>query len=305
MEEFIEIVEVSPRDGIQNEKKILTTEQKLELIYRAIDAGFKQVEVTSFVNPNKVPQMFDTDQVIKKLSKKKDKNLKFIGLVLNEKGFKRALNSGLDIANYVIVASDTFSIRNQGASTADNLKTLDQVFRLADNEIQMATTIGASFGCPFEGEVSVNRLLSIVENIAKIGLKEICLADTIGVATPRDIKTKLRAINNSFPHLKVKLHLHNTRNTGIANAWTGIEEGVVGLESSFGGSGGCPFAPKATGNIPTEDLVYMLDRSGINTGISLSKSVETAKWLEKQLEKTLPGFVKSTDTFPPENNLHS
>ena len=305
MEEFVQIVEVSPRDGIQNEKKILTTEQKLELIQRAIDAGFKQIEVTSFVNPKKVPQMYDTDQVIKKLSNKEDKNLKFIGLVLNEKGFKRALNSGLDVANYVIVASDTFSIRNQGASTSENLKVLAQVFDSADNKIEIATTIGASFGCPFEGEMSVDRLLSIVESIAKIGLKEICLADTIGVATPKDVKTKLRAIHNSFPHLKVKLHLHNTRNTGIANAWTGIEEGVVGLESSFGGSGGCPFAPKATGNIPTEDLVYMLDRSGVNTGISLSKSVETAKWLEKQLEKTLPGFVKTTDKFPPENSLHS
>jgi len=303
MEEFVEIVEVSPRDGIQNEKKILTTEQKLELISRAIDSGFKRIEVTSFVNPNKVPQMFDTDQLIENLPKKKGKDLEFIGLVLNEKGFKRALDSALDIANYVIVASDTFSIKNQGASTFENLRVLEKVHLDSANKIQIATTIGASFGCPFEGEISVAHLLSIIERISEIGLSEICLADTIGVATPKDIKTKLRAISSSFPHLKVKLHLHNTRNTGIANAWAGIEEGVVGLESSFGGSGGCPFAPKATGNIPTEDLIYMLDRSGINTGISLPKSIETAKWLEKQLNKPLPGFLKSTDAFPPTNNF--
>lgn len=302
MKELVEVVEVSPRDGIQNEKKILSTFQKLELISRAIDSGFRRIEVTSFVNPNKVPQMFDTDQLIENLPQKKLENMEFIGLVLNEKGFKRALESNLDVANYVIVASDTFSIRNQGTNTFENLKVLEKIHFESANKIQIATTIGASFGCPFEGEISVAHLLSIVDRIAKIGLSEICLADTIGVATPKDIKTKLRAISSSFPHLKVRLHLHNTRNTGIANAWAGIEEGVLGLESSFGGSGGCPFAPKATGNIPTEDLIYMLDRSGIKTGISLAKSIETAKWLEKQLEKSLPGLLKTTDTFPPQDN---
>jgi hydroxymethylglutaryl-CoA lyase len=168
-----------------------------------------------------------------------------------------------------------------------------------NKKIEVATTVAASFGCPFEGEISTSHLLSIINNIAKIGLTEICLADTIGVATPKDIKTKLRAISSAFPHLKIRLHLHNTRNTGIANAWAGLEEGVVGLESSFGGAGGCPFAPKATGNIPTEDLLYMLDRSGVKTGISLKKSIEAANWLEKQLGRTLPGLLKITDRFPP------
>ena len=303
MEDFIQIVEVSPRDGIQNEKKILNTNQKLELISRTIESGFKRIEVTSFVNPKKVPQMYDTDQLIESLPKKEKNVIEFVGLVLNERGFKRALDSNLDVANYVIVASDTFSLRNQGATTWDNLKVLKQVFSQAEKKIEISTTIGASFGCPFEGEISVSHLLTIVEEVSKIGLNEICLADTIGVATPKDIKTKLKAINTAFPHLKVRLHLHNTRNTGIANAWEGIEQGVVGLESSFGGSGGCPFAPNATGNIPTEDLIYMLDRSGIHTGISLSKSIETAKWLEEQLDKPLPGFLKNTDAFPPANNL--
>ena len=299
MAEFLEIVEVSPRDGLQNEKKILTTKQKVELIARAVDSGFTRIEVTSFVNPKKIPQMFDTDELIASLSKYKKKDVKLIGLVLNEKGFNRALASSIDVINYVVVASDTFSIRNQGASTLDNLKVLEKIYTESNNKIEITTTIGASFGCPFEGEISSKKLLSIIEQISKIGLNEICLADTIGVATPKDIKVKLKAIKSLFPHLKVRLHLHNTRNTGIANAWAGIEEGVMGLESSFGGSGGCPFAPRATGNIPTEDLIYMLDRSGIKTGISLSKSIETALWLEKQLEKPLPGYLKNTDSFPP------
>ncbi len=299
MENYVEIIEVSPRDGIQNEKKILTTEQKVQLITHALDSGFERIEVTSFVNPKKVPQMFDTDQLIKNLPLKENKNVKYIGLALNETGFKRAVDSGLDIVNYVVVASDSFSIRNQGATTLENLRTLEKIYLESEQKIQVATTIAASFGCPFDGEISTNHLLSIIDNIAKIGLTEICLADTIGVATPKDIKAKLKAIKGSFPHLKVRLHLHNTRNTGIANAWAGLEEGVVGLESSFGGSGGCPFAPKATGNIPTEDLLYMLDRSGIHTGISLDKSIEAANWLEMQLGKTLPGFLKTTDPFPP------
>ena len=201
--------------------------------------------------------------------------------------------------NYAVVVSDRFSVINQGATTLENLKTLEKVFANAEQKIQVATTLAASFGCPFEGEISTSHLLSIINSIARIGLNEICLADTIGVATPKDIKTKLRAISDSFPHLRVRLHLHNTRNTGIANAWAGLEEGVVGLESSLGGSGGCPFAPKATGNIPTEDLIYMLDRSGIKTGVSLEKSIQAANWLEDQLEKKLPGLLKTTDHFPP------
>ena len=298
MQEYVEVVEVSPRDGIQNEKKILQTTQKIELISRAIEAGFKRIEVTSFVNPKKVPQMFDTDYLIEELPAKNGNDIKYIGLVLNQRGFERALTSRIDVANYVLVASDTFSIRNQGSSTLENLRTLEKVFNQSINKIEIITTIAASFGCPFEGEISISKLLSIIEHIVKIGLKDICLADTIGVATPKDIKSKLRTIKANFPKINLRLHLHNTRNTGIANAWAGIEEGVIGLDSSFGGCGGCPFAPNATGNIPTEDLLYMLDRSGVKTGLSLSKSIQAAKWLEKQLEKPLPGLLKSTDKFP-------
>ena len=293
-----EIIDVTPRDGLQNETVIFSIEEKLQLISRSIETGISRIEVASFVNPKKVPQMFDTDALITNLPPKQNENVKFVGLALNEVGFNRAVDSGLDVVNYVVIASDTFSVRNQGATTSENLNILEKVCADSEDRIKVATTIGASFGCPFEGEISINYLLAIIDKIAKIGLKEVCLADTIGVATPKDVKTKLRAINSSFPHLKIRLHLHNTRNTGMANAWVGLEEGVVGLESSFGGAGGCPFAPGATGNIPTEDLIYMLDRSGIKTGISLEKSIQAANWLEKQLGKKLPGFLKNTDSFP-------
>ena len=202
MQEFIQVVEVSPRDGIQNEKKVLSTLKKEELISRAIDSGFKRIEVTSFVNPKKIPQMFDTDELISSLSKYKKKDVKLIGLVLNEKGFNRALASSIDVINYVVVASDTFSIRNQGASTLDNLKVLEKIYAKSNSKIEITTTIGASFGCPFEGEISSKKLLLIIEQISKIGLNEICLADTIGVATPKEIKVKLKAIKSSFPNLK-------------------------------------------------------------------------------------------------------
>ena len=170
MQEFIQVVEVSPRDGIQNEKKVLSTLKKEELISRAIDSGFKRIEVTSFVNP-KIPQMFDTDELISSLSKYKKKDLKFIGLVLNEMGFNRALASSIDVINYVVVASDKFKARNQGASTLDNLKVLEKIYAKSNSKIEITTTIGASFGCPFEGEISSKKLLLIIEQISKIGLK--------------------------------------------------------------------------------------------------------------------------------------
>ena len=201
MQEFIQVVEVSPRDGIQNEKKVLSTLKKEELISRAIDSGFKRIEVTSFVNPKKIPQMFDTDELISSLSKYKKKDLKFIGLVLNEMGFNRALASSIDVINYVVVASDTFSIRNQGASTLDNLKVLEKIYAKSNSKIEITTTMGQVLDVLSKVKFHQRNYSSIIEQISKIGLKEICLADTIGVATPKDIKAKLKAIKSSFPNL--------------------------------------------------------------------------------------------------------
>lgn len=295
MNQSVEIIEVSPRDGIQNEDTLLSTEAKLALIRRATDAGASRIEVTSFVNPKRVPQMADADAVAAGLP---PSDARYIGLALNKKGFERCCAAGLDEANYVVVASDTFCQRNQGMKTEDSLRIFRECVAVAPEKTDVGVTIAASFGCPFEGEVPLSRLMDVVARCAEAGPHEIALADTIGVATPRDIAERVGAVRAAFPDMPLRLHLHNTRNTGIANAWAGIEAGVTALDSSFGGVGGCPFAPRATGNIATEDLLYMLDRAGIETGMSLDASIEAAQWLEQQLGKVVPGMVMKAGTFP-------
>ena len=296
MPDYVEIIEVSPRDGIQNERKILSSNTKLELIQRGIDAGLRRFEVTSFVNPKRVPQMADADAVAAGLPR--DTDARFIGLTLNARGFERAMAAGLDEANFVVVASDTFNQRNQGVPTADSIAAFAQSRAAANGKIDVGITIGAAFGCPFEGDVPLARLMEVVEACMAHDPFELALADTIGVATPRDITERVTAVRHAFPDVRLRLHLHNTRNTGIANAWAGIGAGAASLDASFGGVGGCPFAPRATGNIATEDLVYMLDRSGVRTNVSLDKAIAAAEWLEQQLDKTLPGMVMKAGGFP-------
>lgn len=292
----VEIIEVSPRDGIQNDSVILDTQTKLALIRRAIDAGVARIEVTSFVNPKRVPQMADADEVARALPR--DVDTRFIGLALNKRGFERAVDAGLDEVNFVVVATDTFNQRNQGVETFESAATWKEIASEAKGQIDAGITIGAAFGCPFEGEVPLSRLLHVVEAVMDAGPHELALADTIGVATPNDVAERVTKIRETFPDIPVRLHLHNTRNTGFANAWAGIQAGVKALDSSFGGVGGCPFAPRATGNIATEDLVYMLERSGVSTGVSLDRAIEAAEWLEVQLGKTVPGLVMKAGGFP-------
>jgi hydroxymethylglutaryl-CoA lyase len=295
-ENFVEIVEVSPRDGIQNEPRLLSTQTKVELIRRAIAAGSDRIEVTSFVNPRRVPQMADAEDVVAALPK--EHSARYIGLVLNHRGFDRAVAAGLGEANLVVVASDTFNRRNQGVGTQETLAAYREISASRNAPIRVGITIGTAFGCPFEGEILLSRLMAVVEACAELDPHEIALADTIGVATPRDVHERVGAVRKAFPSLPVRLHLHNTRNTGIANAWAGIEAGVHALDASFGGIGGCPFAPRATGNIATEDLVYMLSRSGVRTNVSLDAAIETARWLEEQLGKVLPGQLMKAGGFP-------
>ena len=292
----VEIIEVSPRDGIQNDSVILDTDVKLELIQRAVDAGVARIEVTSFVNPKRVPQMADADEVARELPR--DVDTRFIGLALNRRGFDRAVDAGLDEVNFVVVATDTFNRRNQGVETFESAAAWKEIAGEAKGRIDAGVTIGAAFGCPFEGEVPISRLMQVVEAVMEAGPHELALADTIGVATPVDIEQRVSKIREAYPDIPIRLHLHNTRNTGFANAWAGIQAGVRALDSSFGGVGGCPFAPRATGNIATEDLVYMLERSGVSTGVSLDKAVEAAEWLEAQLGKTVPGLVMKAGGFP-------
>jgi hydroxymethylglutaryl-CoA lyase len=269
---------------------------KIELLRRAIAAGSDRIEVTSFVNPKKVPQMADAEAVVAALPS--EHASRYIGLVLNQKGYDRAVAAGLGEANFVVVASDTFNRRNQGVGTEETLAQYREIAASGKRAMRIGVTIGTSFGCPFEGEIPLSRLMGVVEAAIALDPHEIALADTIGVATPKDVRERVGAVRRAFPKMPVRLHLHNTRNTGIANAWTGLEEGVHALDSSFGGIGGCPFAPRATGNIATEDLVYMLERSGVRTNVSLDAAIETARWLEGELGKILPGQLMKAGGFP-------
>jgi hydroxymethylglutaryl-CoA lyase len=296
MQKSVEIIEVSPRDGIQNEKKLLSTETKLELINRAVDAGASRIEVTSFVNPKRVPQMADADDVCTAL--RRDVDSKYIGLALNRRGFERACNAELDEVNFVVVASDTFSQKNQGTDTETGIRMFNDLAREVTTPVGVGVTIAASFGCPFEGEVSIERFMQVVEGCMEANPFELGIADTIGVATPVDIAERVAAIRKQYPNVPIRLHLHNTRNTGIANAWAGVQAGVTALDSSFGGVGGCPFAPRATGNIATEDLVYMLERAGVKTGVDLDAAISAANFVEQALDKTVPGMVMKAGVFP-------
>lgn len=291
----VEIIEVSPRDGIQNEKTQLSTETKLSLIERAVQSGVARIEVTSFVNPKKVPQMADADAIAAALPR--DINTKYIGLALNPRGFQRAADAGLDEINYVCVASNTFSERNQGTDIQGGLDNFRAVSNIATPS-RTGVTIATAFGCPFEGEVSIDQLMDVVHGCMACEPFELALADTIGVATPLDVTERIDAVRQSYPDVPLRLHFHNTRNTGYANAWAGVQAGATALDASFGGVGGCPFAPRATGNIATEDLVYMLERAGISTGVSLTDTIEHAKWLEEQLGKEVPGMVMKAGLFP-------
>ena len=292
----IEIIEVAPRDGIQNEDVILNTDTKLELIERSIAAGIRRLEVTSFVNPKRVPQMYDSAELVARLPRSV---ARYIGLVLNQRGYVRAVEAGVDEANFVVVASDTFNQRNQGAKTDDTLALWSEMAQDAKDKIDIGLTIGAVFGCPFEGEVPLKRILKIIEQAMADPPKELSIADTIGVATPVDVRRVVTAIKSEYPDLPLRLHLHNTRNTGIANVWAGIEAGIDAFDSSMGGAGGCPFAPRATGNIATEDLAYMLQRSGLETGVDLDRCIQTAQWLAVQLQHDLPGMVMKAGDFVP------
>ncbi|GAA1605849.1 hydroxymethylglutaryl-CoA lyase [Kribbella sancticallisti] len=293
---MIDIVEVSPRDGLQNESVVLSTEAKVELVERAVRAGSRRIEVTSFVNPRRVPQLADADEVMAALPRYD--GVRYAGLVMNGRGLDRALAAGVDEVDIVVVATDTFCDRNQGMTTAeacDVAAGLVQAARAAG--VFTTITIGASFGCPFEGEVPVERLRGVVQRVVAAGPDELALADTIGVAVPTDITERL-ALAGQLSDLPLRLHLHDTRNTGVANAVAAVQAGVTTLDASIGGAGGCPFAPAATGNVATEDLIYLFHRMGLETGLDLTETLSTSAWLEQSLDTTLPTALLRAGNFP-------
>jgi hydroxymethylglutaryl-CoA lyase len=294
----LQICEVSPRDGLQNEKTLLTTGEKIELVTRSIEAGIRRIEVTSFVHPLKVPQMADAEAVMAGVPRVP--GVKYAGLVMNARGLDRALAAGVDEVDIVVVATDTFAQKNQGVTSSESIRVATELVAAARAaNVASTITVGAAFGCPFEGEVSIERLTQIISEVVAAGPDEISLADTIGVAVPADVTERVAVLSRLAPaSTPLRLHLHDTRHTGVANAVAAVAAGITVLDSSIGGAGGCPFAPQATGNVATEDLIYLFNRMRISTGVDLDLIIQAAIWLEERLGKRLPGALARAGDFP-------
>jgi hydroxymethylglutaryl-CoA lyase len=294
----IEMVEVAARDGLQNEPGVVATAVKVELIERLEAAGIRRLEAASFVNPKRVPQMADAEAIMAALPPRED--VTHIGLVLNKRGFERAQAAGCKEVNYALVATDTFSKRNQGTTTKEGTAVYRQIAEAAHAAgIRCSLTITVAFGCPFEGEVPAERVMELIERALGPETFEVGLADTIGCAVPSQVDRLFREVAKRTPGKRLRAHFHNTRNTGIANCYAAVEAGVDAIDASLGGIGGCPFAPAATGNVPTEDVVYMLSRMGIETGVDLAALIRTTGWLEGQIGRRTPALVSRAGLFPP------
>jgi hydroxymethylglutaryl-CoA lyase len=292
----IEIVEVGARDGLQNEPDLISTDNKVALIMRAIACGVRRIEAVSFVNGARVPQMADAEAVMAALPD--SDTVTYIGLVLNMRGAMRALDTKVHELGAVAIASDRFGIANQGQTSADSVAVARQIVETAKSAGRSGqVTISAAFGCPFEGYVDPGRVVAMAVDLAKARPREIALADTIGVAVPAQVKDLVGRVRAVIGDIPLRAHFHNTRNTGLANAWAAYEAGASTLDSSLGGLGGCPFAPRATGNIPTEDLVYLLERSGVATGLDLDRLIETGTWLTDLMGRPLPAMVTRAGNF--------
>ena len=290
------ICDVGPRDGLQNEQKHLDPQTRAELVNRLAAAGVLRIEAVSFVNPARVPQMAGAEEVVAAIERRA--GVVYAGLVLNERGYDRLAETDLDEVHFAFASTETFNRRNQNASPEESLDVAARIVDRAHADgIRATVTIGTSFGCPFEGEVDPERVLGFAERLAAAGADEIVFADTVGVGVPRQVKEIVAEAVGLGP--PVGVHLHNTRNTGYANAYAALEAGATVLDASVGGIGGCPFSPRATGNICTEDLVYMLHGEGVATGIDLDALISVAEWLESRLERQLPGQVYRAGAFEP------
>ena len=297
MASHIEVVDVTARDGLQNESRLFTTSEKLELINQAIDAGARRLEVASFVHPKRVPQMADAEAVIAGLPDRSD--VTYIGLVLNDRGLSRVLETKIDEVGCVCVATDTFADKNQGQTSQESVDIAKGIIARSLKEgLKANATISTAFGCPFEGEVNASRVVNMAKDLAEAGPHEIAIADTIGVGNPWQVAEVFSAVRKALPNMPLRGHFHNTRNTGLANAYAALSAGAVTLDASIGGIGGCPFAPNATGNVPMEDIVYMLERNNIDTGMKLEALNATAQWLSEKMGRTLPGMVSRAGGFP-------
>ena len=294
----VNIVEVGPRDGLQSEPEILGTASKLRFIELAIAAGLKRLEVASFVHPKRVPQMADAEELIARLPDVD--GVSYIGLLMNERGLDRALATKVHEIGMVVVASDTYNRKNQGVATQESVDAWLGIGRRAKENGRIANVmISSAFGCPYEGEVPVARVVDIARRVMEAEPAELGIADSIGVAVPAQIHELVGALRAALGDaVPLRFHLHNTRNTGLANAQAAVDAGAASIDSSIGGIGGCPFAPAATGNIPTDDLVYLLARSGVETGVSLDRVIDASRWLEGELGRTVPAMLPKAGPFP-------
>ncbi len=293
----IQIIEVGPRDGLQNEAVTLSTADKLTLIDHLVDSGVTRIEAVSFAHPEYVPQLADAEAVMAGIDKQED--VSYIGLVMNWRGWLRALDTAIDEVNVPLFASDTFNQKNQGAPTMETVDVVRAITRDAHaNGIAVTATIGTAWGCPFEGEVPLERLVETAAALADSGIDELAIADTIGVGDPWSVTQRLAAVAAVVPGIPLRVHFHDTRNTGLANTYAAIEAGVTRIDASVGGIGGCPFAPAATGNIATDDLVYMLNRGGFTHGVSLSSLIGVSNEVEHMIERPVPAMLPQAGDFP-------
>jgi isopropylmalate/homocitrate/citramalate synthase len=287
----VAICDVGPRDGLQNEATVLEPALRAELVNRLGATGLPRIEAVSFVNPERVPQMAGAEEVIDAIERRD--GVAYAGLVLNDKGYSRFAETDLDRLHFTLGATESFNRRNANASVEESLGALARI----QTDRPVSVSISVAFGCPFEGDVDPHAVLTLAEKIVDAGAEEVVFADTIGVAVPRQVRLLLgEATKLGRPFGG---HFHNTRNTGFANAYAALEAGASVLDASTGGLGGCPFAPKATGNIATEDLVYLLEGEGVATGVELDALIGVSEWLEEVLGRTLPGQVYRAGTFAP------
>ena len=298
MSRKVQIVEVGPRDGLQNEARALAIEERLEFIARLEAAGARRLEAVSFVNPARVPQMAGAEAIMAALPQGAGRSR--IGLVLNLKGWERLKTTSCDEANVVVCATDSFGLKNQGAGVTQQIEAMQAIAadQAATGGPPLSLTISVAFGCPFEGEVPLDRVVAIAREGAAAGVPEIALADTIGVADPWTVRARMAAVREVIGDARLRLHFHDTRNTGLANAAAALEAGADVLDSSCGGIGGCPFAPAATGNIATEDLVYMLERAGFDTGMDLDALIAAGRWISDLLGRERTSALARAGGFP-------
>jgi isopropylmalate/homocitrate/citramalate synthase len=291
----VTVCDVGPRDGLQNESTQLAPPIRAELVSKLARCGLPRIEAVSFVDPRRVPQMGDAEAVVAAAELKQGTD--YAGLVLNEKGYERLVTAGLPEAHFAFACTETFNRRNQNASVEESIQAAAKIAKRAhDDGIFITVTIAAAFGCPFEGEVDPGFVLDIGNRVVGAGADELLFADTIGVGVPKDVERLVHgALRFGVP---VGVHLHDTRHTAVANAFAALEAGATVFDAAVGGIGGCPFAPRATGNVCTEDLLYAFHREGVETGVDLDAMIEVAEWLSTQLGRTLPGRVYRAGNWP-------